>query len=398
MEKHSIVVIGAGYAGMIATLRMSGKLPSATEIILINTSPNFVERTRQHQVSAEQAIRVHSIKELLSGRPVRFIVGTVTALNPNDKTIVVKDEEQSRIISYDTLVYALGSLVGIGTIKGINEYCYLPRQSTELVPKLQLINSKSGHVAVIGGGLTGIEWAAEVAEHYPNSIVTLVTNGEIGKGLSTKGRAYILGVLRSMGIVVREKTYVHEIDSSYVQTDKDTVVYDACLWAGAFAVSSLAEHSGLAVNERGRIRVDNYMRSLSHPDVFAVGDAAVIDSKPQRMACATAMPMGAYAGDSIIRMLNNQPPKPFSFRYVLQCISLGRKRGLVQFVDADDQPSERIITGRLGAFVKEQVLKYTIWSIQWERRLTGSYQFPSHPWKSSNVNNISSDDHEESFA
>jgi NADH dehydrogenase FAD-containing subunit len=118
------------------------------------------------------------------------------------------------------------------------------------------------------------------------------------------------------------------------------------------------------------------MRSISHPEIFAVGDSSVFEDYVglnMRMACATAMPMAAHAVDNLITMQNGNTPKPFAFGYVLRCISLGRRDGLVQFVEPDDTPKERIITGRLGAFIKELIVVSTIVMPHWERRLPGLY-------------------------
>jgi NADH dehydrogenase FAD-containing subunit len=119
------------------------------------------------------------------------------------------------------------------------------------------------------------------------------------------------------------------------------------------------------------MQVDAALRSVAHPNIYAVGDAA---ATPLRMACATAMPMGAYAADHLAARLNGQPQiEPFRFAYVLQCLSLGRRRALVQFVDRDDTPQERIITGWWGARIKELICRFTVWSLRWEKRVPGAY-------------------------
>jgi NADH dehydrogenase FAD-containing subunit len=111
--------------------------------------------------------------------------------------------------------------------------------------------------------------------------------------------------------------------------------------------------------------------------VLVAGDAAHVDSTaPIRMACATAMPMGAHAADVVAAELQGREPEPFSFRYMIQCISLGRHNGLVQMVNADDSPRERIITGRTAALVKEIICRFTVWSMALERRPAGAYRWP----------------------
>ena len=50
------------------------------------------------------------------------------------------------------------------------------------------------------------------------------------------------------------------------------------------------------------------------------------------------------------------------FRYVIQCISLGRRDGLIQFVHADDTPHETVVTGRAAARVKELVVRGALYA------------------------------------
>jgi NADH dehydrogenase FAD-containing subunit len=95
------------------------------------------------------------------------------------------------------------------------------------------------------------------------------------------------------------------------------------------------------------------------------------------MACATAMPMGAYVANHLTVQLKGEPlPAPFRFSYLIQCVSLGRHDGLVQFVEADDRPKRRVITGWAAARIKELICRYTVWSLYQQRRWPGSYTWP----------------------
>ena len=80
--------------------------------------------------------------------------------------------------------------------------------------------------------------------------------------------------------------------------------------------------------------------------------------------------MGTYAGTRLAAQIKGEETaRPFRFRYVMRCISLGRKDGLVQFVGADDSPRERILTGWVGARVKELVSRSSVWNVQFEGKL-----------------------------
>jgi hypothetical protein len=82
------------------------------------------------------------------------------------------------------------------------------------------------------------------------------------------------------------------------------------------------------------------------------------------MSCALALPMGGYVAD----LLSGATDEPFRFGFAVQCISLGRKDGIIDFVNADDTPRGIAITGHAGAWVKELVCRYTVMSLRLETR------------------------------
>jgi NADH dehydrogenase FAD-containing subunit len=380
---HKVVIIGGGYAGLMTALRLAGKSKAQSpQITLVNASDTFVERIRQHQVATEQYPRRHRIADLLGRRPIEFVQGYVTGLEPDEQTVTIAIGDAIQTLSYDTLVYALGSTITTDRIPGLTDHAYVlngsgPNSTAALAEKLPEIAARGGRLLVIGGGLTGIEGATEIAEAYPDLKVTLATQDILGTGLSGRGREHLRKVMRDLNIELREHTTIEGIEANAARlADGNSLSFDLCLWAGAFAVPALAREAGLQVDELGRIVTDERLRSKSHPNIVAVGDAATRAGHPLRMACATAMAMAAHAADNIAHVLQGEQETHFRFAYVVQCISLGRREALVQMVDERDQPLDRIFTGRLGAFIKEFICRFTIWALKLERWLPGTYIIP----------------------
>jgi NADH dehydrogenase FAD-containing subunit len=108
------------------------------------------------------------------------------------------------------------------------------------------------------------------------------------------------------------------------------------------------------------------MRSVSHPDVYAIGDAAMAmgpGDKPLRMSCASGTPMAWQAADAIAARLTGGKLPNVPLRYFNQCISLGRGDGLIQYVTADDRAVRAALTGRFAALYKELVCKGAAWGV-----------------------------------
>src|SRR5262249_39827740 len=175
-----------------------------------------------------------------------------------------------------------------------------------------------------------------------------------------------------LGIEVMDESLIVRVEKqSVLIAEGSSVKYDLCLWAGSFMTSDIAKDAGLKVDDQGRIEVDAALRSVSNPEIYGVGDSAVIadgEGPKLRMACATALPMGAHTADNLSKELHGEAPTPFSFGFVFQCISLGRRDGIVQFVEEDDTPREKILKGRLGSFIKELICRYAVWFVEQERR------------------------------
>lgn len=378
-KQTKVVVLGGGYAGTLAALSIAGRTKrQAVEVVLVNGVDHFVERIRHHQLAAGQRSTPRPFASLLAGSKVRFVQGWCTALTPAAKQITMQTPNGNVTQGYDYLIYALGSTSETSRVPGVADFAHTLADEAAAL-RLQVhakeLAAKRGRFLVIGGGLTGIEAATELAESYPGLQVTLATRGKLGTALSTAGAAHVRWVFARLGITVVEETVVERLTATTAEcADGRFLSFDGALWTGSFVAPKLAAASGLPVDGSGRLLVDESLRVVNHPDIYAAGDVA---ATPLRMACATAMPMGAYVANHLTAQLKGQPlPAPFRFSYLIQCVSLGRYDGLVQFVEADDQPKRRIITGWAAARIKELVCRYTVWSLYQQRRWPGSYTWP----------------------
>jgi NADH dehydrogenase FAD-containing subunit len=345
-----IVVIGAGYAGLTVAAR-AGK---STPVTLIAPEERIAHRIRQHEVAAGREVPHPRIDEVLRGRQVTHIRARVTELDLVGHKVFT-DTGQS--VGYDTLVYALGSRTAWHGVPGAQEHAYAMERADAL--RERLARADSGRIAVVGGGATGIELAAELAEAHPGWTVLLVSRGEVADWFSPKGRAIVLEALARLGVELREHSEVTEVDAAGVRTPEGRIEADVVAWAGSFEVGPLAAQSGLAVDESGQALVDPYLRSVSHPEVYAVGDAAAVTLPgvgKLRKGCATAEPMGLYLGKALRRAARGKGgPAPYMYGYTVQCLSLGRGTGMVQRVGKDDSMRERAYGGRVGKGVKSLI-------------------------------------------
>ncbi|MFC7308266.1 NAD(P)/FAD-dependent oxidoreductase [Streptomyces monticola] len=366
-----VVVLGAGYAGLLSALRIA---PHA-RVTLVDPSDRFTERVRLHELAAGRPEVTHPLSVFTVRRGIEHLAARATGIDLHARAVTTDD---GRSLTYDRLVYALGSRTAIPAVQDTvrdgdasgsgsgsgngnghgdgngDPRAYTAESAAGLHKRLL---DGPGRIAVVGGGLTGIEMAAELAESHPAWEVELLSSG-LAESLSRKGRDHVRAALDTLGVTV-------SLTEGRRVSDPAEVDADAVVWAASMIPNTeLAAAAGLALDPVSRrIEVDATQRSTSHPDVYAAGDASARrarDGSLLRMACATALPTGGQAAASVIASLKGTAPRPPRFGYLIQCVSLGRHDGVIQKVRADDSPRELILTGRPAAVTKEQVVRNTV--------------------------------------
>lgn len=368
-----VLVLGGGYAGVLAAGRAARRLGRRARVTLVSDRDDLVNRIRLHEALAGGPLRRYPLAALLPAA-VRVIRGRVTAIRAGEHRVVVDGAD----VPYDILIVGLGSRPA-APAPGVAEHAsWLTSPEAAEAGAARLAGLPAGApVTIVGGGLTAIEAVTEIAERHPQLAVTLMT-GSLGPGLSAKGRAYLRTVLAALRVAVREGVAVEQVTADAVVVAGARLPSALTVWAGGFEPAGAAVDSDLARDERGRFRVGADLRAVGVADVFIAGDAgAPPPGQPfLRMGCASAMPLGAHAADGAIALVRGRVPTPHRFGFLIQCISLGRRRGLVQRVDARDQPLERIVTGRAAALIKELICRSVTGSLRIARRWSGVYQWP----------------------
>ncbi len=373
-----VIVLGGGYAGTLAALRLAGKTKGrSVEVTLINGADHFVERIRHHQRASGQPLQRLPFDKLLAGSGVRFRQGWCTTIVPAAQELVLQTATGAETVPYDYLIYALGSTVDKAVIAGDLRNLYTlgdVNAVDALAQRLPAMAANHERLLIVGGGLTGIEAATEFAEQVPHLRVTLVTKGKLGAALSSAGAAHLRRVFARLQIeLVEEVTVERFTETTAYCSDGQERAFAGCLWAGSFVVPHLAAEAGLPVDHHDRLLVDGSLRVVDHPMIYAAGDVAATGL---RMGCVNAMPMGAYVADQLAATLTGSAePAPFHFGYLVQCISLGRQDGLIQLVHADDSPKTRVLTGWLATRIKELICRFTVRALFWEKRWPGLYSW-----------------------
>lgn len=351
------VVIGGGYAGVVAANRLSTS-PALT-VTLVNPRPVFVERIRLHQRATGSYGATVPYREVLAPS-AHLAVDTVTRI---DAASGLLETTSGSGIRFDRLVYAVGSSGARPEVPGAARHALLPstlEQADELRAALEDA-APDAPVCVVGAGATGVEVAAELAER--GRPVTLLAGGGLAPGLHPAARRDVARRFEELGATVLSgdgaravAVHADRVDLA----DGRSVPAALTVWTAGFGVPDLARRSGLSTDPLGRLLTDETLTSIDDDRIVAAGDCAAPSGMPYRMCCAAAQPLGAQAADTVLRRVAGTSPRARSIATPGQCLSLGRDEGVLQLARRDDTSLRAHLAGRPGARVKEAITAGTL--------------------------------------
>lgn len=370
-QKTHVVVVGGGYAGTLAANHL--RLRPDVDITLVNPRPVFVERIRLHQLVAGTGTATADYGTLL-GDGIRLVVDAVDRIDTGDRRVLLTS---GAVLNYDYLIYAVGSTgAKPSTVPGAVEFAYsvADLESAKRLRYALADSHPDAAITVVGGGLTGIETASELAEQGRR--VSMICGGILGPSLSTRGRRSVARQLHKLGVDVLESATVSQVRwDAVVLADGAVLPSAVTVWTAGFGVPDLAIRSGLHTDALGRLLTDETLTSIDDERVVAAGDAAAPSDQPLRMSCQAAGPLGAQAANTVLSRIAGSTPAVLNQGFVGQCISLGRTHGTFQLARTDDTPVNVVVGGRSAASIKEAICKGTVWALRREAAKPGSYQW-----------------------
>ncbi|NUR90921.1 MAG: FAD-dependent oxidoreductase [Nonomuraea sp.] len=352
---HKVVVIGGGYAGTLAANRLRTR--DDVDVTLVNPRPQFVERIRLHQLVARTGNATIDYGTLL-GDGIRLVVDSATRIDTAARAVRLAS---GRALDYDHVIYAVGSTAATPSVPGAAAFAWslaelesaqrLRARLDELPPEAPII--------VVGGGLTGVETAAELAEQGRE--VTLVCGRTLAPYLSAGGRRYVARWLARHGVTVIEDDTVTEVRQDAVVLGDGTPRPSALtIWTAGFGLPDLAAASGLRTDALGRLLTDETLTSVDDDRVVAAGDAAAPSGRPLRMSGYAAGPLGAQAADTVLSRIAGTEPAVLDLAFTGACVSLGRHAGIRQLAGKDDTAVNLYVPGRMGAIIKEVTCRFVV--------------------------------------
>jgi NADH dehydrogenase len=355
-----IVVAGAGYAGLHVALRLTAKLRNQPKMELI-----LVDRHDYHQVITElprvaggtraaDAVRI-PLQDMLA-TSVRFVQTEITGFDLAGRRLLTG----AGPIGWKRLLLALGSRPNDFAIPGLAQRT-LSLYSASDAERVWAAATKAlddaaaatdperqrrlATVVVGGGGATGVELAGELAETLPQMAsghglapdrpaVQLVEAGPtILAGSSPQLIDKATKILADLRVQVRTNAAIAAAtEEGFRLTDGQLVEGGVFVWAGGLKAPELVADSGLPTGHNGRIKVDQYLRVLDHPEIYVAGDlASVTDPRTGHVLpplAQVALEEGETVARNLDAELNDRPLEAFTFHDKGFVVSVGPRRGV----------------------------------------------------------------------
>jgi len=270
------------------------------------------------------------LERLCQWSGIKFSSSTISRIDLDNRLIY---SDQTAPIKYNLLSINIGSRPDVDEITGGKHYGCAIKPVKDFLRRWHLwlnthVNSKQKHhIVVVGGGAAGIE--VLLAMYYKikkctsiNATFTLISADQTI--LSTHNHTIQLFFqkhLRSLDINVISNTTAIAIDKTHLYfNDGTSLAYDFTVWGIRAGAHEWPSASHLMCDKNGFILVDQYLRSISHPEIFAAGDCAAFAPHPLPKAGVYAVRQGSTLLKNILATYQNK--KLVSFKPQQHFLSL----------------------------------------------------------------------------
>ncbi|TVY08512.1 NAD(P)/FAD-dependent oxidoreductase [Paenibacillus cremeus] len=320
-----LVILGGGYGGLtVAKELLEGDVPSDTVIILVDRMPYQGLKTEYYALAAGTV----SDKDIRVQFPVdpRLILkyGEVLSVDPEQKLIRFENDEP---LSYDWLVIALGCVDKYHGISGAQEFSHSIQTLSATRKTYQVVNDINpyGQVTIVGGGLSGVEVAAELRESRADLNIRILDRGaSVLSPFPEKLQRFVREWMLEHDIELRSHIALCNLEGGILYNQQELIYTDMTIWTAGIQPSPIVQNLNLPKDNQGRLTINEYHQLPSYNEIFVVGDCAALPFSPSGQA---AEAQGKQVAEVLQAIWKNETPRlgKIKLRGVLG--SLGKKSG-----------------------------------------------------------------------
>jgi NADH dehydrogenase len=362
-KKH-VVVLGGGFGGLEFCKHFHSE---DARITLVDRTNHYLFQPLLYQVATAGLAATEiaqPIRSILSDRSdITVLMDEVLDFNLAERKVFLRENT----LPYDFLVLAMGGTNGYfghpeweafaPGLKSLNDALRIRSHVLLAFEKAENSAEKAEHeelmtLVIIGGGATGVELAGAFAELARTVLHRDFRHIDPAQAriILLEGSPVILGQfppelslsaqrqLEALGVYVRTTTRVKDIRDREVELENGEKIRAATiLWAAGVSAVPTTKKLGVELDRTGRVKVNADLSVPGHPEVFAIGDMALVlgdDGKPVPGVSPAAMQMGRHTAEIIageIRYGPKTPRPPFKYHDKGTMATIGRSAAVAWF-------------------------------------------------------------------
>eukprot|EP00128_Syssomonas_multiformis_P017223 Colp12_sorted_trinity150504_noHs@10067 len=360
-KKERLIILGSGWAGFKVIQHIDLKL---YEVYMISPRNHWI-CTPLLASTTVGTLDFRNVTEPIRAvrREAQFYQAQCQSINFEERLVTCRSNfwhsREEFLLRYDKLVIATGAVPNTFNIPGVHEHCFFLKEASdarkirqrvidcfEEADQPQLSDKEKQKLlsfVIVGGGPTGVEFAAELHDFavedlcrlYPHlqkhfSIKVLEAGPDILGTFSKSLREYAGKRFARDGIEVRRGTPVtHVRDGEMTLKDGSSLDFGLAVWSTGLSPSPLIRSLELP-KINGRLATDNFLRVPAlKGEVYAIGDCATIEGNDLPATAQVANQKGKYLAKALNQLARGKEPAPFSYRHMGMMTYVGGYRALM---------------------------------------------------------------------
>lgn len=323
---RNLVILGGGYGGMRIVNKLLGNhLPDDVEITIVDRLPFHVLKTEFYALAAGTHSDISMRVNFPQDDRVRIVHGEISSIDLEHREVRI---DQLKSLSYDWLIIGLGCEDKYHGIPGADQYTNSIQTISATRKTFQSLNNVKpyGLVTIVGGGLSGVELAAELRESREDLHVRILDRGScILSPFPKKLQKYVSQWFREHDVELLPNAQVEKVEPGVVYNHGEAIESDAIVWTAGIQPNRIVRELDLEKDEHGRVVLNEFHQVPRYPNVFVVGDCASLPFAP---SAQLAEAQGEQIADVLHHIFKDHEPEKLP-RIKLKGVlgSLGKKEG-----------------------------------------------------------------------
>lgn len=371
--KKQLLLIGGGHAHMVTLTNLSAFVHKGYGVTVIQPSeyhyysgmgPGMLGGTYK-----PDDIRF-ATRKLVEAKGGRFVLGKASRIDPERHLVYLEGSEEA--LSYDVLSCNAGSYVPRDILQGNTENFFTAKPIEELLLAqariLECAAAGKVTIAVIGSGPSSLEIAGNIhqlcrekAVHMPR--IQIFAGRNFLSGRPQQVRRLARKILARKGVEILENGYVEQIENGRIVVENgQEYTADIIFHAAGIKPSPIFARSGLPVGPDGGLRVNDFLQSVGHENIFGGGDCIFFETEPLDKVGVYAVRQNPILYRNLFASLENRPLEKFQpgGKYLL-IYNMGEGEGILS-------KWKITFSGKLAFYLKDRIDRRFIHAFQGNRK------------------------------